>query len=95
MRVGLIRQITAWGMVAHESLARVLSDANRKLELCNTKRRLTGHSIKRRSNMGNGSAWGGRLPCKQDIQIGSIPIFSTTGEWVRKLEHLNNRKYLR
>ena len=27
--------------------------------------------------MGDGSAWGGRLPCKQDIQIGSIPISST------------------
>ena len=27
--------------------------------------------------MGNGSAWGGRLPCKQDIQEGSIPSFST------------------
>ena len=36
--------------------------------------------------MGNGSARGGRLPCKQDIQIGSIPIFSTNrrmGSWVR------------
>ena len=27
VRVGLIRQTTAWGRVAHESLARVLSDA--------------------------------------------------------------------
>ena len=27
--------------------------------------------------MGNGTAWGGRLPCKQEKQIGSIPIFST------------------
>lgn len=27
--------------------------------------------------MGDGSAWGGRLPCKQDIQMGSIPISST------------------
>ncbi len=27
--------------------------------------------------MGLGTAWGGRLPCKQDIQMGSIPIRST------------------
>ena len=30
-----------------------------------------------RALMGDGSAWGGRLPCKQDIQMGSIPISST------------------
>ena len=53
VRVSLIRQTIAWGRVAHESLARVLSDASRKLELCSTKRFLTGHSIKRRS------IWGG------------------------------------
>ena len=26
--------------------------------------------------MGFGTAWGGRLPCKQEIQMGSIPIRS-------------------
>ena len=57
VRVGLIRQTTAWGMVAHESLGRVLSDASRKLELCSTKRNLTGHSIKRRSDMGPWRNW--------------------------------------
>lgn len=41
VRVGLIRQTTAWGRVAHESLARVLSDASRKMKLCSTKRFLT------------------------------------------------------
>ena len=43
-------------------------------------------TLDRVTNMGNGSARGGRLPCKQDIQIGSIPIFSTNrrmGSWVR------------
>ena len=29
------------------------------------------------SFMGCGTAWGGRLPCKQDIQVGSIPTRST------------------
>ena len=29
--------------------------------------------------MGNGTARGGRLPCKQDIQMGSNPMFSTKG----------------
>ena len=29
------------------------------------------------NHLGDGSAWGGRLPCKQDTQIGSIPISST------------------
>ena len=29
------------------------------------------------SYMGFGTARGGRLPCKQDIQMGSIPIRST------------------
>ena len=27
--------------------------------------------------MGLGTAWGGRLPCKEDIQVGSIPTRST------------------
>ena len=36
-----------------------------------------GSTPGRVTNMGNGSARGGRLPCKQDIQMGSIPIFST------------------
>ena len=35
-------------------------------------------TLDRVTNKGNGSARGGRLPCKQDIQIGSIPIFSTS-----------------
>ena len=26
--------------------------------------------------MGFGTAWGGRLPCKQEIQVGSIPTRS-------------------
>ena len=40
------------------------------------------------------SVWDERLPCKQEV-AGSTPAGSTIGEWVRKLEHLNNRKYLR
>ena len=27
--------------------------------------------------LGLGTAWGGRLPCKEDIQVGSIPTRST------------------
>lgn len=27
--------------------------------------------------MGRGTAWGGRLPCKEENQIGSIPMRST------------------
>ena len=28
-------------------------------------------------HMGPGTAWGGRLPCKEDIQVGSIPTRSS------------------
>lgn len=34
----------------------------------------TGHKLR---HMGPGTARGGRLPCKQDIQVGSIPTGST------------------
>lgn len=34
-------------------------------------------SIPNLHNMGDGTARGGRLPCKQDSQMGSIPISST------------------
>ena len=30
--------------------------------------------------MGLGTAWGGRLPCKEDIQVDSISTRSTIGE---------------
>ena len=36
--------------------------------------------------MGLGTAWGGRLPCKEDIQVDSISTRSTNrrmGSWVR------------
>ena len=33
--------------------------------------------------MGDGSARGGRLPCKQDIQMGSIPISSTKNKHLK------------
>ena len=39
--------------------------------------------------MGLGTAWGGRLPCKEDIQVDSISTRSTIGEWERRLEHLS------
>ena len=29
--------------------------------------------INQTAQMGCGTAWGGRLPCKQEIQLGSIP----------------------
>lgn len=32
------------------------------------------------TNMGLGTAWGGRLPCKEDIQVDSISTRSTIGE---------------
>ena len=75
VRVGLIRQTTAWGMVAHESLARVLSDVSRKLELCSTKRNLTGHSIKRRSNMGPWRNWERNSLARKrlGVQVPSVP----------------------
>lgn len=34
-------------------------------------------SALQRAAMGDGSAWGGRLTCNQDIQVGSNPTFST------------------
>ena len=30
--------------------------------------------------MGLGTAWGGRLPCKEDIQVDSISTRSTIGK---------------
>lgn len=31
--------------------------------------------------MGNGTARSGRLPCKQEIQTGSVPVFSTNEDF--------------
>ena len=35
-------------------------------------------TLDRVTNMGLGTAWGGRLPCKEDIQVDSISTRSTS-----------------
>ena len=39
--------------------------------------------------MGLGTAWGGRLPCKEDIQVGSIPTRSTREKYYFAMDKAN------
>ena len=40
--------------------------------------------------MGFGTAWGGRLPCKEEIQVGSIPTRSTSQYKISKRTSMGN-----